>query len=97
VSHGILLVHQAAVNLDAGERIDDAVVHAGRTRFVPIMMTSLATIIGLIPTAIGLEAGTASNAPLALAVVGGLTSSTAMSLFLVPSIFMLLAKRRAAA
>jgi multidrug efflux pump subunit AcrB len=97
VSNGILLVHQAAVNLDAGERIDDAVVHAGRTRFVPIMMTSLATIIGLIPTAIGLEAGTASNAPLALAVVGGLTSSTAMSLFLVPSIFMLLAKRRAAA
>jgi multidrug efflux pump subunit AcrB len=60
------------------------------------MMTSLATIIGLIPTAMGLEAGTESNQPLALAVVGGLMSSTLMSLFLVPSIFTLLAKRRTA-
>ena len=56
-------------------------------------MTSLATIIGLVPTALGLEAGTESNRPLALAVVGGLTSSTVLSLFLVPIMFLLLAKR----
>ena len=56
-------------------------------------MTSLATVIGLIPTALGLEAGTASNRPLALAVVGGLTSSTVLSLFLVPVMFVLLARR----
>ncbi len=66
---------------------------AARSRFVPIAMTSLATVIGLIPTALALEAGTESNQPLALAVVGGLTSSTILSLFLVPVIFMMLARK----
>jgi len=58
-------------------------------------MTSLATVIGLIPTALGLERGAEANRPLALAVVGGLTSSTILSLFLVPTIFLILAKREA--
>lgn len=49
----------------------------------------------MIPTAFGLEAGTESNQPLALAVVGGLTSSTILSLFLVPVMFLLVAKRPA--
>ncbi len=56
-------------------------------------MTSLATVIGLIPTAFAIEHGTEANQPLALAVVGGLTSSTILSLFLVPTIYLLLAKR----
>jgi multidrug efflux pump subunit AcrB len=60
-------------------------------------MTSLATVIGLLPTAIGIEAGTQANQPLALTVVGGLTSSTVMSLFLVPCMFVLLAKRTVSA
>jgi multidrug efflux pump subunit AcrB len=59
------------------------------------MMTSLATIIGLVPTALALERGTESNQPLALAVVGGLTSSTILSLFLVPVMFLMLAKKEA--
>jgi multidrug efflux pump subunit AcrB len=92
VSNGILLVSEASVHLNRGATKVDAVVAAARTRFVPIMMTSLATIIGLTPTALGLEAGTEANQALALAVVGGLTSSTFLSLFLVPSIFTLLAK-----
>ena len=71
---------------------EDAIVAAARTRFTPIVMTSLATVIGLDPTALGLEAGTEANQALALAVVGGLTSSTFLSLFLVPSIFTLLAR-----
>ena len=69
---------------------------AARSRFVPIAMTSLATIIGLIPTALGLEHGSEANQPLALAVVGGLTSSTILSLFLVPVMFLLFAKRAVA-
>ena len=58
-------------------------------------MTSLATVIGLIPTAMGLEHGSEANQPLALAVVGGLTSSTILSLFLVPVMFLFFAKRAA--
>ncbi len=94
VSNGILLVDAAIRNFRGGMDSVDAVVHAARVRFVPIAMTSLATIVGLVPTALALERGTESNQPLALAVVGGLTSSTLLSLFLVPAMFTLLVGRR---
>jgi multidrug efflux pump subunit AcrB len=93
VSNGILLVDEAIRRLNAGASKLDAVVEAARIRFIPIAMTSLATIIGLIPTATGLEPGTEANQPLALTVVGGLTSSTLLSLFLIPAMFTLIAKR----
>ncbi len=96
VSNGILLVDEANHRFLAGAEKAEAMVQAARIRFVPIAMTSLATIIGLLPTALGLEAGTEANRPLALAVVGGLMSSTVLSLFLVPSMFMVLATRPAA-
>jgi multidrug efflux pump subunit AcrB len=94
VSNGILLVDDANRRFD-DEGVDkvDAIVAAARSRFVPIAMTSLATIIGLVPTALGLERGSEANQPLALAVVGGLTSSTLLSLFLVPVMFLFFAKR----
>jgi multidrug efflux pump subunit AcrB len=93
VSNGILLVDDANRRLQDGVEPFEAVIAAARSRFVPIMMTSIATVIGLVPTAFALERGTESNQPLALAVVGGLTSSTVLSLFLVPVMFMLIAKR----
>jgi multidrug efflux pump subunit AcrB len=93
VSNGILLIDDANRRYCEGVDKVEAVVAAARTRFIPIAMTSLATVIGLIPTALGLEAGTESNQPLALAVVGGLTSSTFLSLFLVPAMFLLVARR----
>jgi multidrug efflux pump subunit AcrB len=93
VSNGILLVDDAARRLEAGAHSVEAIVEAARSRFVPIVMTSLATVIGLIPTAFGMEHGTEANQPLALAVVGGLTSSTVLSLFLIPTIFLLVARR----
>ncbi len=94
VSNGILLVDDANRRFN-DENVDklEAVVGAARSRFVPIAMTSLATIIGLLPTALGLERGSEANQPLALAVVGGLTSSTLLSLFLVPVMFVIFAKR----
>jgi multidrug efflux pump subunit AcrB len=92
VSNGILLVDDANRRVWEGKEKSVAIVEAARSRFVPIMMTSLATIIGLVPTALGLERGSRTNQPLALTVVGGLTSSTFLSLFLVPVMFMLLAK-----
>jgi len=93
VSNGILLVDDANRRFCEGVDRVNAIVAAARTRFTPIAMTSLATIIGLLPTALGLQSGTESNRPLALAVVGGLTSSTLLSLFLVPVMFVLVAKR----
>jgi multidrug efflux pump subunit AcrB len=93
VSNGILLVDNANRRFTEGMDKVEAVIAAARTRFIPIAMTSLATVIGLVPTALALEASTESNRPLALAVVGGLTSSTILSLFLVPVMFLFLAKR----
>ncbi|MBX3229859.1 MAG: efflux RND transporter permease subunit [Labilithrix sp.] len=93
VSNGILFVDHANRQLQSGLTPIDAVVDAARVRFTPIAMTSLATVFGLLPTALALDEASASNRPLALAVVGGLLSSTALSLFLVPTMFTLLAKR----
>ena len=75
-------VYLNVLRIPGGNTLD--IVEAARSRFVPIMMTSLATVIGLVPTALGLEKGSEANQPLALSVVGGLTSSTFLSLFLVP-------------
>jgi multidrug efflux pump subunit AcrB len=86
VSNGILLVDDAKRRFLEGVEPMAAIVDAARSRFVPILMTSLATVIGLVPTAMALESGSEANQPLALAVVGGLTSSTLLSLFLVPAI-----------
>ena len=96
VSNGILLVDDANVRFNEGTEKVEAVIAAARSRFVPILMTSLATVIGLIPTAMALESGSEANQPLALAVVGGLTSSTFLSLFLVPVMFLLFAQRAVA-
>jgi multidrug efflux pump subunit AcrB len=93
VSNGILLVDHANRRFQSGVDATAAVLDAARRRVIPIMMTSLATIIGLLPTALGLDRAAAANRPLALAVVGGLGSSTLLSLFLVPVMFVLLAKR----
>ncbi len=93
VANGILLVDAANQRFNAGADRFDAAVAAARSRLVPIAMTSLATIIGLLPTALALEKGTEANQPLALAVVGGLISSTILSLFLVPTMFTFFAKR----
>ncbi|HEX8792228.1 MAG TPA: efflux RND transporter permease subunit [Polyangiaceae bacterium] len=96
VSNGILLVDDANRRfVEEGAEKFEAVVAAARSRFVPIAMTSLATVIGLIPNALGLERGSEANQPLALAVVGGLTSSTILSLFLVPVMFMIFARKPA--
>jgi multidrug efflux pump subunit AcrB len=92
VSNGILMVDHANRELQGGMSPIDAMVDAARVRFTPIAMTSLATIFGLLPTALGLAAASASNRPLALAVVGGLASSTLLSLFLVPTMFTLIAR-----
>jgi multidrug efflux pump subunit AcrB len=67
-----------------------AVVEAGRIRLRPILMTSVATIMGAIPVMIGVGAGSASRRPLGYAIVGGILFSTALTLFVVPVAYTLL-------
>jgi multidrug efflux pump len=72
-----------------------AVVEAGRIRLRPILMTSVATIMGAIPVMIGLGAGSTSRRPLGYAIVGGIFFSTVLTLFVVPVAYTLLDKLRA--
>src|SRR5258707_6088660 len=66
---------------------------AGRTRLRPILMTTLATVLGLLPMALGLGVGAEANVPLARAVIGGLTVSTALTLLLIPSLYVAIETR----
>ena len=93
VSNGVLLVDYTNVLRRRGEALHQAVVTAARTRLRPILMTSLATVFGLLPMAIGLGTGGETNAPLARAVVGGLSVSTLLTLFLVPTMYVILEER----
>lgn len=93
VSNGVLLVDYANVLRWRGEHLITATVHAGRTRLRPILMTTIATIVGLIPMALGIGEGSETNLPLARAVIGGLTVSTGMTLFLIPVLYSLLGTR----
>ena len=81
-----------------GQPILEATIEAGRTRLRPILMTTIATVLGLVPMALGIGEGSETNLPLARAVIGGLTVSTVFTLFLVPclyTVFDRLAKRKA--
>ncbi len=90
VSNSILIVEFAGILHGQGEPLLEAVVHACKIRLRPILMTSLATLLGMIPMAIGLEAGSEQYAPLARAVIGGLGLSVAVTVFLVPAVYLLI-------
>ena len=88
VSNGVLLVDFANVLRERdGLDIATAIVRAGRTRLRPILMTTVATIVGLVPMALGIGEGSETNLPLARAVIGGLMVSTFFTLFLVPALY----------
>jgi len=93
VSNGVLLVDYTNVLRRRGVELHEAVVKASRTRLRPILMTSLATVAGLTPMALGLGTGGETNAPLARAVIGGLIVSTTLTLFLVPTLYTMLEER----
>ena len=93
VSNGVLLVDYTNVLRRRGVALREAVRRAARTRLRPILMTSLATVVGLLPMALGLGTGGETNAPLARAVIGGLSVSTVLTLFLVPTLYLALEER----
>jgi HAE1 family hydrophobic/amphiphilic exporter-1 len=89
VNNAILLVDQAGRLLQNGMRTRDALTEAGRRRLRPILMTTLTTILGLLPLALGIGEGSDAQAPLARSVVGGLTASTLITLVLIPAVYSL--------
>ena len=90
VSQGVLLMDFANQLRKQGRTVHEAITQSAAIRFRPIMMTFLATFLDLLPMAIGLGRGSEALTPLARAVVGGLVSSTALTLFVVPILYTLL-------
>ncbi|HUK90035.1 MAG TPA: efflux RND transporter permease subunit, partial [Blastocatellia bacterium] len=94
VSNSILIVEFTHRLWEREMQLKDAVAVACRVRLRPILMTSLATLIGLVPMALGLGAGSESYAPLARSIIGGLSVSIVLTVFLVPAGFVVIYGRK---
>jgi CzcA family heavy metal efflux pump len=97
VKNGIILIEYIGQLRAEGSPLREALVHAGRVRFRPILMTSLATILGLLPLAFGFGPGAQMQQPLAIAVIGGLTVNMLITRLLIPVGYLVLRGRQAAA
>ncbi|HTA68770.1 MAG TPA: efflux RND transporter permease subunit [Bryobacteraceae bacterium] len=93
-SNSILIVDFAHKLEEQGLSVADAIVTACRVRLRPILMTSLATIIGMLPMAMKLGTGGEQYTPMARAIIGGLTSSVILTVFIVPAAYLLVYRRR---
>ncbi|MDE2127508.1 MAG: efflux RND transporter permease subunit [Armatimonadetes bacterium] len=87
VKNGILLVDYTNVLRRRGVPRDEAVLTAGATRMRPIMMTACTAVLGMLPLAIGIGKGSETQAPMATAVIGGLITSTILTLFVAPTVY----------
>ena len=96
VKNGILLIDVANQRRIAGDSVEEALVAAGRTRLRPILMTTFAAIGGLLPLALGIGSGAAMERPLAIAVIGGLSTATAFTLVVIPVLYAGFAGKREA-
>ena len=96
VSNSILIVEFARHLHHDGKPIKEAVSIASRLRLRPILMTSMATLLGLIPMALGIEEGSEAYAPLARAIIGGLLVSVVVTVYLVPAAYLLIHRRATA-
>src|ERR1039457_7010375 len=95
-SNSILIVEFAHRLEEQGKGVEEAVITSCRVRLRPILMTSLATIIGMVPMALKLGTGSEQYAPLARAIIGGLTSSVLLTIFIVPAAYLLVYGKQAA-
>lgn len=96
VSNSILIVEFTRQLREQGMQVREAVATACRVRLRPVLMTSLATIIGLLPMALKLGEGSESYAPLARALLGGLSLSVVLTVFLVPAAYLLVHEKKTA-
>jgi len=93
VKNAILVIEFTTQLREEGVDARDALLRAGPIRLRPILMTTFATIGGMLPLAIGIEAGSSTQAPLATVVIGGLVASTFLSLLVVPTLYLWTARR----
>jgi multidrug efflux pump subunit AcrB len=93
VSNSILIVEFARHLHHEGKPLKEAVSVASRLRLRPVLMTSLATLLGLIPMALGIEAGSEQYAPLARAIIGGLLVSVVVTVYLVPAAYLIVHRK----
>ena len=93
--NGILIVEFANQRKAAGLPPREAVLEAAAARFRPVLMTSASTILGILPLALALGAGSESRVPMGLAVIGGMLAGTFLTLFVVPSLYTYLTRKEA--
>jgi hydrophobic/amphiphilic exporter-1 (mainly G- bacteria), HAE1 family len=93
-SNSILIVDFAHRLREEGMTVKDAVITSCRVRLRPILMTSLATILGMIPMALKLGTGSEQYAPMAQAIIGGLSASVLLTIYIVPAAYVLIYQRR---
>jgi len=92
--NGILMLDSVEENLASGETLRQALMRSGRRRFRPVLMTSLAAMLGMLPLALALGAGSELLQPLAIAVIGGLTMALMLSLIVTPTVYAMLRKEQ---
>jgi len=93
--NGILIVEFANQRKAAGSSVTDAIIEGATARFRPVLMTSLSTVLGILPIALGLGAGAESRIPMGVAVIGGLVVGTMLTLFVVPAMCSFLTSKHA--
>jgi len=94
VNNGIILVDYTNLLLNRGLKMKDACLEAGSSRLRPVLMTTLTTILGMLPMCFASEGSAAMVQPIAITVVGGLTSSTFVTLFFIPVLYSLVMKEK---
>ncbi len=90
IKNGIVLVDYMNLLVERGSSVADAVIAGGKSRLRPVLMTSLTTILGMVPMAMGIGEGSEIWQPMGISVVGGLLVSTLLTLFIVPSLYAML-------
>lgn len=94
--NGILIVEFANQQIKAGKNKLDAVLEASASRFRPIVMTSLATVLGTLPIALALGSASTSRIPMGVAIIGGLLLSLLLTLFIIPGMYLLFSRKKPA-
>ena len=91
--NGIVMVDYMNLLIERGSGVFEAVIAGGKSRLRPVLMTSFTTVLGMLPLAIGTGAGSETWQPMGIAVIGGLTFSTILTLFIVPVLYSILVHR----